>query len=351
MLQGMLQAKQQADILPVMIYGLLKKFLFCFDPEKTHVFVLKSLKFLIRGPIRTFLEKRKVTKPIEVMGLKFQNRLGLAAGLDRNGEYVDALSALGFGFIEVGTVVLNKQPGHEKPRLFRIPEKNALINRMGFYSEGLEYFLKHIQQRKYQGILGINIVKNFTTPIKDAVPDYVACFEAVYPHASYIAANISSPNTPGLRDLQYGDHLDQLLSSLKQKQAELFEQSGNYVPLVIKIAPDLSDEEIQQLALQFLQHKIDGVLAGNTTLSRPNLQACKHGDEQGGLSGAPLFSLALNVVTKMHKALQGQVPIIACGGISSREDADKMMQAGASLVQIYSGFIYHGPAIIRQIAQ
>lgn len=334
-----------------MLYLIIRRILFFFDPEKTHVFVLKSMKFLIRGPICRFLEKRRINAPCEVMGLKFPNRVGLAAGLDRNGEYVDALSALGFGFIEVGTVVLVPQAGHPKPRIFRIPEKNALINRMGFYSRGLDYFLKQMQHKTYQGILGINIVKNFTTPIAEAIPDYLACFEAVYPYASYIAANISSPNTPELRNLQYGDHLDKLLAALKQKQAELFEQSGNYVPLVIKISPDLSDVEIQQLAESFLKHQIDGVIAGNTSLSRQGVEGLPHAEEPGGLSGAPILVLSSHVVQELHQYLGDKIPIIACGGIMTAEDAKRMINAGASLVQLYTGLIYKGPSLIREIAK
>jgi len=313
------------------------------------------MKLFVRGPIRAFLEKRKIQAPVEVMGLKFPNQVGLAAGLDRNGEYVDALSAMGFGFIEVGTVVLQEQEGHHKPRLFRIPEKNALVNRMGFcmgfYSKGLDYFLNAIQQHKYQGILGINIVKNFTTPLDQAVPDYVACFEAVYPHANYITANISSPNTPQLRDLQHGDYLDNLLSALKQKQAECFEQSGFYVPLVIKIAPDIDDEGIKHLAARFINFKIDGVIAGNTTILRPEVEGLNNADENGGLSGAPLFPIVLNLVKKMHLALKGEIPIIASGGISSENDAKEMLEAGASLIQVYTGFIYQGPALIKKLAK
>ena len=334
-----------------MFYNLIRKILFLFEPEAAHKITLNMLRLVMRGPIAAWSKKRMLNKPRMVMGIEFPNSVGLAAGLDRHCEYMDPLSALGFGFLEVGTVTLNVQLGHPKPRLFRIPEKQALINRMGFYSKGLEHALNNIKKSHYKGVLGISIVKSFTTPLEKATPEYLQLMESVYPYATFITANISSPNTPGLRDLQYTDYLDELLVALKQKQAELAKQHNRYVPLCIKVSPDLSDEQIKSMAVQFIQYEIDGVIAGNTTLSREGVEGLKYADKPGGLSGAPLFPKTLHVTKKFHQELQGKVAIIGMGGIMSAGDAKAMFDAGADLVQILTGFVYHGPGLIHEIAK
>jgi dihydroorotate dehydrogenase len=288
------------------------------------------------------------------MGLSFPNPVGLAAGLDKNGEHIDALASLGFGFIEIGTVTPRPQPGNPKPRMFRITEKQAIINRMGFNNHGVDQLLANVAKSKFArsgGILGINIGKNFDTPIEKAADDYLICLERVYTAASYVAINISSPNTKNLRELQKDDALDACSASLKAEQTRLADKHGRYVPLVLKIAPDLEDEQIQSIADLLRQHRMDGVIATNTTLSRAEVEGLPNADEAGGLSGAPVFERSTAVLKKLAGHLAGEVPIIGVGGIMKGADAVAKLDAGASLVQLYSGFIYRGPELVGEVAR
>jgi dihydroorotate dehydrogenase len=285
------------------------------------------------------------------MGLEFPNAVGLAAGLDKNGDYIEAMSALGFGFVEVGTVTPRPQPGNPKPRLFRIPEAEGIINRMGFNNLGVDHLLEQVKAADCKSLIGINIGKNFDTPVEKAVDDYLIGLKKVYAHADYITINISSPNTPGLRNLQFGESLDELLSALKQAQAELAQTHGRYVPMAVKVAPDLSAEEVRQLAEAFAKHQIDAVIATNTTMSRDEVSGLKNADEAGGLSGAPVFEKSTEIVRQFRAALPQDLPIIAAGGIMSAEDAMAKLDAGAALVQIYSGFIYRGPSLVREVIE
>jgi len=286
--------------------------------------------------------------PVRVMGLDFANRVGLAAGLDKNAEAIDGLARLGFGFIEVGTVTPRPQSGNPRPRMFRLPAQQALINRMGFNNHGVEALLMNIRATKYRGILGINIGKNAFTPIERAADDYLTCLDKVYPLASYVAVNISSPNTRNLRQLQGEAELDGLLSVLKSRQAELADKHGRYVPLALKIAPDLEDEQIQRIADSLRRHRIDAVIATNTTLGRNDVTGLPHAAEAGGLSGAPLFEKSTAIVAALAKALVNELPIIAVGGIVDAAKAVAKLEAGAQLVQIYSGLIYRGPELVRE---
>lgn len=328
-----------------MLYAWTRRWLFSLDPETAHSVALKALHTV--GPL---LRQTIPDDPRTVMGIRFPNPVGLAAGLDKNAEHVDALANVGFGFIEVGTVTPKPQPGNTRPRLFRLPAAEAIINRMGFNNHGVAALIERVQKLRYRGVLGINIGKNATTPLERAVDDYLFGLRAVYPYAHYVTVNISSPNTPGLRDLQYGAALDTLLSALKQAQGELAETHGRYVPLVLKVAPDLNDADIPVVAESLLRHGIDGLIATNTTFSRQGVEGLPHADETGGLSGAPLTARATEVVRLFHAALGGQLPIIAAGGILSAADAQAKLAAGASLVQIYTGLIYRGPALVRDIA-
>jgi dihydroorotate dehydrogenase len=337
-----------------MLYPLIRKFFFALDPEFAHGLGMSGIDFLNGAGVACLLAKPVPNNPVEAMGLTFPNPVGLAAGLDKNGEHVDALAALGFGFIEIGTVTPRPQPGNPKPRMFRIPEKQAIINRMGFNNDGVDKLLANIstsQFAKRGGMLGINIGKNFDTPIEKAADDYLSCLERVYSAASYVAVNISSPNTKNLRELQKDDALDALLGALKAEQAKLADKHGKYVPLALKIAPDLEDEQIQSIADLLRRHRVDGVIATNTTLSREGVLGMPHADETGGLSGAPVFERSTAVLRKLHAALAGEVPIIGVGGIMTGTDAVGKLDAGASLVQIYSGFIYRGPALVAEAAK
>ncbi len=333
------------------MYSLLRRILFLFDAESIHVFSLKALSVANGiGLLRLFIKKR-VASPVTVMGISFPNAVGLAAGLDKNAQHIDALAQCGFGFVEVGTVTPLAQPGNDKPRLFRLPADNAIINRMGFNNAGVEALIKNVKKSSRPCVLGINIGKNKNTPLENAVDDYVFCMQRVYRHADYIAINISSPNTPGLRDLQHGEGLTSLLTQLKNKQAELAQQHQRYVPLAVKIAPDLDENEIEDIAQRLLSAGIDGVIATNTTNSRPaSLQCQQLAGETGGLSGAPVFDLSTLVLKQLVAALDGKIPVIAVGGIFSPEDAQKKLNAGASLVQIYTGFIYAGPQLVNACA-
>lgn len=337
-----------------MLYSLIRKAFFSLDPEFAHGIGMSGIDFLKRSGLSCLLAKPVPAAPTKVMGLTFPNPVGLAAGLDKNGEHVDALAALGFGFIEIGTVTPRPQPGNPKPRMFRIPERQAIINRMGFNNLGVDQLLANIADssfRKNGGILGINIGKNFDTPIEKAADDYLACLQKVYGSASYIAANISSPNTKNLRELQKDSALDALLGDLKAEQTRQAEKHGKYVPLVLKIAPDLDDEQIRTIAALLRQHRMDGVIATNTTLSREGVEGLPNAEETGGLSGGPVFERSTTVLKKLAGALAGEVPIIGVGGIMSGANAVAKISAGARLVQVYSGFIYRGPELIREAAQ
>ncbi|MGB1255044.1 MAG: quinone-dependent dihydroorotate dehydrogenase [Thiolinea sp.] len=332
------------------MYKLLRDALFLLPAETSHHFALNSLKV---GQKVGVLGQQKAlpSTPVDVMGIRFPNKVGLAAGLDKNGDYINAMAALGFGFIEIGTVTPRPQPGNPRPRMFRLPEAQGIINRMGFNNKGLDYLLKQVQQSNYQGVLGINIGKNFDTPVDNAVSDYLICLEQVYQHADYITINISSPNTPGLRSLQYGEELKGLLLPLKQAQSELAQQSGKYVPLAVKAAPDLSAEEIAGMAEVFTDVQIDALIATNTTLDKDLVRDFKHGTEQGGLSGKPLTLNSTEVIHSFYQHLGDDIPIIGVGGIMNADDAEAKVAAGARLVQLYSGFIYNGPRLIKDCVQ
>ena len=333
------------------MYSLIRRILFLFDAETIHVFSLKALSFTNAIGLLQLFVKKRIDSPVTVMGINFPNAVGLAAGLDKNAQHIDALAQCGFGFIEVGTVTPLAQPGNDRPRLFRLPADNAIINRMGFNNAGVEALINNVKKSHGSCVLGINIGKNKDTPLEHAVDDYLACMQQVYRYADYITINISSPNTPGLRDLQHGEGLTALLTQLKNKQAELNQQYQRYVPLAVKIAPDLSESEIKDIAKRLLSAKIDGVIATNTTNSRPSSLKCKNvANEAGGLSGAPVFELSTYVLKQLVDALEGKIPVIAVGGISSAKDAQEKINAGASLVQIYTGFIYAGPQLINECA-
>ncbi len=328
------------------MYQLIRPLLFKLDPELAHKYSLRTLQFLQDIHLMPTLT---LAKPINIMGLTFTNPIGLAAGLDKDGEYIDALAALGFGFIEIGTVTPQAQMGNPTPRLFRLTQANAIINRMGFNSKGVDHLIAQVKRAKYKGILGINIGKNATTPLADAATDYLYCFKAVYPYASYITVNISSPNTTDLRQLQTEKYLHELLLTLKQSQNELLREHNKYVPLIVKIAPDLSTSELSMMAKIFLDNSIDGVIATNTTTSRELILHLETAKETGGLSGEPLFIQSTAILRQLKDELQGRIPIIACGGIMSVADAQAKFEAGADLIQLYTGLIYHGPQLIRDI--
>jgi dihydroorotate dehydrogenase len=321
------------------------------DAEKSHDLGLKGLKWLEMLGLSSILFPKPKSRPVRVMGLNFANPVGLAAGLDKNGDYIDAMAGLGFGFIEIGTVTPRPQPGNPKPRLFRLAQANAIINRMGFNNKGVDHLIEQVKIADSNTLIGINIGKNFDTPVEKAVDDYLIGLNKVYPHADYITINISSPNTPGLRSLQFGEQLEELLSALKQAQKDLQQQYEKYVPMAVKVAPDLSTDEIKQLADTFSKFEIDAVIATNTTMSRDGVENLPYGDEAGGLSGQPVMEKSTEVVREFRKHLPAQIPIIAAGGIFSAEDAKQKIAAGASLVQIYSGFIYRGPALIKEIVE
>lgn len=332
-------------------YPLVKPLLFKLDAETSHYLTLKLLKLSHNCGLDGLLNPKMVAKPLTVMGLNFVNPVGLAAGLDKNGDYIDALAALGFGSIEIGTVTPRPQPGNPKPRLFRLPEHQAIINRMGFNNQGVDYLLKQVEASQYQGVLGINIGKNFDTPIEKATEDYLICLRKAYLAASYITINISSPNTKNLRQLQQGDEIKKLLSALKEEQQRLQEQHNKYTPIAVKIAPDLNDEEIRHIAGLLKEFSIDGVIATNTTIERSAVQGHPLADETGGLSGTPVKQKSTYVVERLADELQGNIPIIAVGGIMSHNDAQEKLEAGASLVQIYSGLIFQGPHLVHDIMQ
>ncbi|SHG42817.1 quinone-dependent dihydroorotate dehydrogenase [Massilia sp. CF038] len=336
-----------------LLYALTRPLLFSLNPEAAHNLTLPALrKAETMGWTKTV--RKPAADPRTVMGLNFPNPVGLAAGLDKDGAYIDGLAALGFGSIEVGTVTPRPQPGNPKPRMFRLPSKNAIINRMGFNNGGVDAFIANVQSSRFyqnkEGILGLNIGKNAATPIENAVDDYLHCLEKVYPYASYVTVNISSPNTKNLRQLQGASELDALLSQLKAAQLRLADQHKRYVPLTLKIAPDVDAEQIKNIADALLRHKIDGVIATNTTTSHRSVDRVKYGNEVGGVSGEPVFDLS-NIVIRALKAEVGdELPIIGVGGIMRGKDAATKIKLGASLVQVYTGLIYAGPALVRDCA-
>lgn len=335
------------------MYGLMRSLLFALPTETSHAVAMGSMDLAHALHLNGLLGGVAASsgKALNVMGIEFPNALGLAAGLDKNADHIDGLAALGFGFIEIGTVTPRPQPGNAMPRLFRLVEQQAIINRMGFNNKGIDHALASIKRSRFRGVLGINIGKNFDTPVENAADDYLTGLRKAWPLASYVVVNLSSPNTPGLRTLQYGDDLRRLLDQLKTEQARLQQADGRHVPLVIKIAPDLTTEEITLIADSLLEFGVDGVTATNTTLSRVGVESNPLHREAGGLSGVPVRDASTRVVKELHQALNGAIPIIGVGGISSLADAREKMQVGASLVQIYTGFIYGGPPLVREIVQ
>ena len=340
-------------------YALTRPFLFGLDPERAHDLTMESISALQGTPLQCLWQQTRVDDPVTVAGLKFANRIGLAAGLDKEGRCIDGLGAMGFGFIEVGTVTPKAQPGNPKPRMFRLPEKDALINRLGFNNDGLAAFVRHVQRarsfRAGGGIVGLNIGKNAATPIDEAASDYLLALDGVYPHADYVTVNISSPNTQHLRALQGDAALDALLGALQQRKAKLTKthgrQNGRAVPMFVKIAPDLDDAQVALVAATLQRHGIDGVIATNTTVSRDAVQGLPHADEAGGLSGQPLFEASNRVIRLLRAALGPAYPIIGVGGVMSAADARAKIDAGADLVQIYTGLIYKGPGLVSACAR
>ncbi|MEQ1881726.1 MAG: quinone-dependent dihydroorotate dehydrogenase [Burkholderiales bacterium] len=334
-----------------MWYQLARPLLFRCDPEWTHDQALRAFDIASRIGLPPGMVGAPVHSPIRLMGMEFPNRVGLAAGLDKNGQYIDALASLGFGFLEVGTVTPRPQPGNPRPRMFRLPVAQAIINRMGFNNQGVEHMLRNLERTRYSGILGINIGKNFDTPIERAADDYLYCLRKVYRRASYVTINVSSPNTAQLRQLQHSDDFKRLLATLAREREVLTAREGRQVPLAVKIAPDLSETEVRSIAEALLEHGIDAAIATNTTTSREGVTGLPHADETGGLSGAPLKERATTVVRQLAAALAGKIPIIAVGGIQSGADAREKIAAGASLIQLYSGLIYCGPALVGETAR
>ncbi|MDF0535295.1 quinone-dependent dihydroorotate dehydrogenase [Shewanella yunxiaonensis] len=334
-----------------MFYKIAQKVMFQMDPEVAHNFAMTGLKASANNPLNCFYAQDIAPVPVEFMGVTFPNPVGLAAGMDKDGEAIDAFAAMGFGHIEVGTVTPRPQPGNDKPRLFRIKPAKAIINRMGFNNKGVDNLVKNLLARKSKAVVGVNIGKNKDTPVEQGKDDYLICMDKVYPYADYIAVNISSPNTPGLRTMQYGELLEDLLASLKEKQKALADKYQKYVPVALKIAPDLSQDEIEKIADALIRNKFDGVIATNTTLSRDGVSGLANSNETGGLSGKPLNELSTKVIKQLADCLQGQVPILGCGGVICAEDAMAKLDAGAQLIQIYSGFIYQGPKLIRDIVE
>lgn len=332
------------------MYSLAKKLLFRLDPETSHDLSLDWLGAAERLRLLKLFSPKVISDEATVMGLTFPNRVGLAAGLDKNGDYFNALGQLGFGFIEIGTVTPLPQPGNSLPRLFRLEKEEVIINRMGFNNKGVDHLVERVGHRRFSGVLGINIGKNKSTPEENALLDYQLCMEKVYSCADYITINISSPNTPGLRDLQFGAALETLLRGVKQKQQQLAQIHQRYVPVAVKIAPDMTSEEVKAVAATLLRAEIDGVIATNTTVSRDAIKNSRYASEPGGLSGRPLREMSTDVIRLLAAELNGSIPIIGVGGVLSGEDAREKIEAGAKLVQIYSGFIFRGPELIAEAA-
>ncbi len=334
------------------MYKLIAKILFLLPPEAAHNITLFLLSILNSLGILGFFKPKYRGEAIKVLGIEFPNRVGLAAGLDKNGEHIAALSNLGFGFIEIGTVTPRAQPGNPKPRIFRLTEAKAIINRMGFNNHGVDHLIENVNKVRgagFKGILGINIGKNLDTTVECATKDYLIGLRQAYRYADYITVNISSPNTPGLRTLQYGAELNALLAAIKNEQMSLALEFKKYVPVAIKVAPDLNDEEIRGIAESLLSNNMDALIATNTTLSRDAVEGMAYADEAGGLSGEPVREQSTKVIAEFYKHLKDQIPIIGVGGISSAQDAQDKLDAGAVLVQIYTGLIYQGPGLIKQI--
>lgn len=332
-----------------MLFDLARHLLFCLPADTSHELTLQALAIAERARLLSCVVPRVPPRPVRAFGVDFPNPVGLAAGLDKNGECIDAFAALGFGFIEIGTVTPRPQPGNPKPRIFRLPQRNAIINRMGFNNHGVDALVENVKRARYRGVLGINIGKNKDTPNERALDDYVACLRKVYDHATYVTVNISSPNTPGLRTLQHGDALRGLLGGLREEQEKLQRAGGRRVPLLVKIAPDSTDNELAAIAAALVEFGLDGVIATNTTSSREGVQGLPHAEETGGLSGAPLTARSTAVIATLAQELAGRVPIVGVGGIVTAADALAKRGAGASLVQVYTGFIYRGPALVREI--
>ncbi len=328
------------------MYPLLRPLLFSLDAESAHHLTLQSLRLAAQSGVLALCGGAPAGTPRRVMGIDFPNAVGLAAGLDKNGEYIDALAALGFGHIEIGTVTPRPQPGNARPRMFRLPQAEAVINRMGFNNHGVDALLANVERARFRGVLGINIGKNFDTPIERAADDYLACLRKVYSRAGYITVNISSPNTKNLRQLQQGDELGALLGALQAERERLADSHGRRVPMALKIAPDLDDAQINVIAELLVRHGIDAVIATNTTLGRESVATLPHGNEAGGLSGAPLTAAAQQVTAKLAAALAGALPVIGVGGIMNGKDAQKRIEAGASLIQLYTGLVYAGPSLV-----
>ncbi|MEP7057731.1 MAG: quinone-dependent dihydroorotate dehydrogenase [Caldimonas sp.] len=340
--------------MPLVPYALTRPFLFGLDPEHAHELTLAALARIQHTPLILAVAQPRVVDPVKLAGLRFPNRIGLAAGLDKNGRCIDGLAAMGFGSIEVGTVTPKAQPGNPKPRMFRLPQAGALINRLGFNNDGLAAFVANIGRARFRsggGILGLNIGKNASTPIEQALGDYLVCLDGVYPHADYVTVNISSPNTADLRSLQGDKALDPLLAGVQARRAELARRHGRDVPIFVKIAPDLDEAQIAAIAATLRANGIDGVIATNTTLDRTAVKHLEHGAESGGLSGAPVFDRSNRVIAQLRAALGSAYPIIGVGGVMSGADAVAQRAAGADLVQIYTGLIYKGPALVREAAQ
>lgn len=330
------------------LYPLFRPLLFAADPELAHDLALRALDTAAKMGLARLAAPALPLAPVDAMGIRFPNRVGLAAGLDKNARHLRGLATLGFGFLEAGTVTPRPQPGNPRPRLFRIVEAQALVNRLGFNNAGVDRFVANVERGGYRGVLGVNIGRNFDTPNERAADDYVACLRAVHSRASYVTINVSSPNTKGLRDLQADDALDALLAALVREREELAQRYGRRVPLAVKIAPDLADEALHAIARSLVRHRIDGVIATNTTLARDGVSGRSHASEAGGLSGAPLRERALAVLRTLAAALDGALPIIAVGGILSGADARARIDAGATLIQLYTGLVYRGPDLIAE---
>ena len=344
--------------MPLLPYALARPFLFSMDAEAAHDLTMKSLALTQHSPLKLAYCAGRIEDPITLAGLKFPNRVGMAAGLDKNARCIDGLAAMGFGFVEVGTVTPKPQPGNPKPRMFRLPEANALINRLGFNNEGLDAFLRNVRASTFRQqsndklplLLGLNIGKNAATPIENAVDDYLACLDGVYPQADYVTVNISSPNTKNLRALQSDEALDALLGAIAERRQKLQQAHGKTVPIFVKIAPDLDEAQIEVIAATLKRHAMDGVIATNTTLSREAVKGMTHAEEAGGLSGAPVLAASNRVISQLRAALGADFPIIGVGGVMSGADAVSKIKAGADVIQIYTGLIYKGPALVTEAA-
>jgi dihydroorotate dehydrogenase len=331
-----------------MIYSLVRPLLFALDAETAHHLTLDALRLAAGLGLAPSAGAAPPSCARNVAGIAFPNPVGLAAGLDKNGDYIDALAQLGFGFIEIGTVTPRPQPGNPRPRMFRLPAARAVINRLGFNSAGVDRLVENVKRARYRGVLGINIGKNADTPNERAAEDYLACLRKVYPLASYVAVNISSPNTKNLRELQQDEALDALLGALKAEQARLADSHGRQVPLAVKIAPDLDDAQIAVIAGVLRRHRVEAAIATNTTITRDGVTGMPHAAEAGGLSGAPVTERATRVMRGLCSALAGEIPVIGVGGIMKATDARTRMDAGASLVQLYTGLVYRGPALVKE---